>query len=425
MLSAQNMTLTPRKPYLCLALCLLMLSLSSISAWADESYESWLPEQLHLHAFGSLGASYHDAKDLGYRRNIEQKNTVQANQLGFSSDSLVGAQADWFLNDEFATNLQLVSRNNADGNWKPEVITAFIKYKPSETLQFRLGRMPTASNIGAETRYASYAYTQIRPTPAIYGLLSAYDRYDGVDAEYTTPIATGIGKVIVNYGKTVGEYYISGNSSHVKDVSNYGIVANWQKDNLDLRALYLLHHAENQTHNEALAQALATTPYPLAQQRANELRNTESYNNHIFAASINYDMDAWKLQAVISRSYSDSYFATDGNSGSVLLAYHTGKFTPYGMLAYSKIKTEYKATGLPDISPLQALNTAYNDASHTLNTDLKILSLGVRYDFAENYALKFQVDKNYAKSTPIIISSKPQGTDKDLTLFTVALDFLF
>ncbi|MFA6040782.1 MAG: hypothetical protein WC733_04715, partial [Methylophilus sp.] len=185
------------------------------------------------------------------------------------------------------------------------------------------------------------------------------------------------------------------------------------------------HHTNNQNSNKVLAQALDATLFSLAQQRANELRSTESYNNHIFGASINYDMDAWKLQAVIAKSYSDSYFATDGHSGSVLLAYRTGKFTPYGMLAYSKIKTEYKATGLPDIPPLKALNTAYNDASNSLNTDLKILSLGVRYDFAENYALKFQIDKNHAKSTPIIISSKPKGTDKDLTLFTVALDFLF
>jgi hypothetical protein len=413
------------------ALAVLLLSvftLLSNSALADEENKNnWLPEQFQLHAFGTIGASYHNEKGLGYRRNLEQKNTVQGNHLDFSSDSLLGGQADLLINDTFSSSLQVVSRNNSSDNWKPEVISAFIKYKPSEALQFRIGRMPTTSNIGAETRYVSYAYTQVRPSPEVYGLFSLYDRYDGVDAEYTFPFASGIGKVIINYGKDVGEFYLDGKSSDVSDVSNYGLVTLWQKNNLELLGLFSVHHTKDQDSFEPLAASLDATPFPLANQRANEIRSAEDYKTYIFGASVSYELEAWKFQGVMTRSNTDNYFEVKGKSGSAIIAYRLGKFTPYAITGYSRLTTKFKPIDIPNIPnpQLQALNAAYNYTSTLFERDISSTSLGLRYDIAENYAVKLQVDKINAKLDPVIISTKPQGTNKDITLFTIALDFLF
>lgn len=397
------------------------------AAIAEETNKNWLPEQLQWHVFGTLGASYHEEEGIGYRRSLEQKNSVQANQLDFASDSLLGSQADLSISEEFSSSLQVVSRNNSSGNWKPEVVSAFVKYKPSETLQFRIGRMPETSNLGGETRYVSYAYTQVRPSPEIYGLFSLYDRYDGVDAEYTSPFATGIGKIIVNYGKTVGEFYLGDTSSQVNNVYNYGLVTSWQKDNLELLGLFSVHHTKDQDSYEPLAASLDATPFPLANQRATEIRDSEDYKTYIYAASINYEFDAWKFQGVMTRSNTDSYFEINGKSGSAIIAYRAGKFTPYAITAYSKLTTKFKPIDIPNIPnpQLQALNSAYNYASNIFERDINTLGLGLRYDIAENYALKLQVDKINAKSDPVIMSTKPQGTNKDLTLLTIALDFLF
>ena len=414
------------KAYVSLLISAFTLLVNSAIA-GEESENNWSPEQLQLHAFGTIGASYHDKDDLGYRRNLEQKNTVKENQLDFASDSLLGGQADLFINDKFSSTLQVVSRNNSSDNWKPEFISAFIKYKPSESLQFRIGRMPTTSNIGGETRYVSYAYTQVRPSPEVYGLFSLYDRYDGVDAEYTSPFATGIGKVIINYGKNVGEFYLNGKSNHVHNVSNYGLVTSWQKDNLELLGLFSVHHTKDQDTYEPLAASLDATPFPLANQRAIEIRDADDYKTYIYGVSVSYELDAWKFNGVMTRSNTDNYFEIKGKSGSAIIAYRAGKFTPYAMTAYSRLTTKFKPIDIPNIPnpQLQSLNAAYNYTSSLFKRDINTISIGLRYDVTENYAVKLQVDKINAKSDPVIISTQPLETNKDLTLFTIALDFLF
>ena len=404
-----------------LLICLNIIVFLSPLALADEG--NWSPEPLHLHAFGTLGASYHDEKGLDYRRNVEQKNGVQTNQLDFTSDSLLGGQADLLINDELSSNLQLVSRNNSEGNWKPELITGFIKYKPSEKLQFRLGRMLIVSNLGAETRYAGYAFTAVRPSLSVF---SAYDRYDGIDIEYTTPLANGIANVLVNYGKTVGEAYLGNRTIDIKNITNTGLTAGWQKNNFEVLGLFTVLNAKNQTAYEPLAQALETTPFPLANQRATEIRNSKEFKVYIYGASVKYEFDAWKIEGVLGRSHINNYSQAKAETGSMVLAYRSGEFTPYAIAAYSRIKTKSKPTGVPNLNAqLLALNTAYNTAINAYNTNQNTLSLGLRYDFAENYAIKTQIDKINAESNPAIISSRPQGDDKDLTLFTIALDFLF
>jgi hypothetical protein len=129
----------------------------------------------------------------------------------------------------------------------------------------------------------------------------------------------------------------------------------------------------------------------------------------------------------MTRSITDSYFEINGKSGSAIIAYRAGKLTPYAITAYSRLTTKFKPIDIPNIPnpQLQALNSAYNSASNIFERDINTLGLGLRYDIAENYALKLQVDKINAKSDPVIMSTKPQGTNKDLTLLTIALDFLF
>ncbi len=406
--------------------CVTILYLCSMPAIADEaSSPSWLDDNLQFHIFGTLGASYHDEKGLEYRRNIEQRNGVSANQLDFSSDSLLGGQLDLQINELFSASTQVVSRNNAKGNWKPEPITGFLRYQPSEMIQIRLGRIPTYSNVGAETRFASYAYTEVRPSPELYGLFSPIDRYDGVSIEYTTPIATGIGKVILNYGSSVGDLFIN-NHFDIDDTSNTGVGLSWQKDNLELRGLYTHERISNDNSLAALGQALAATPFPTAQQRGAEIISTENYTREIYGAAVAYTPGEWEIKVVAGGGRQGGSSKIKAEAGSILIGYNLGQFTPYAIAAYNRTRTNIKPSGVLNLTPqLTQLNALYTDALTASKAEQDTLSLGVRYDFAKNYALKFQVDKINAETTPYTLSTRTESADKDLTLFTIALDFLF
>lgn len=411
---------------LSLAVSLLSACLFAPSAFAEAENESnWLADRVQLRAFGTIGASYHDEAGLEYRRNIEQKNGVSAKQLDFSSDSLLGGQADLLINNLFSASTQVVSRNNAEGNWKPELITAFLRYQPNENIQLRLGRMTTFSNVGAETRYAGYAYTEVRPSTELYGLFGSIDRYDGVSLEYTTPFATGIGKVMLTYGDTVGELFVS-RRIKIDHTRHTGITANWQKGDFEIRGLYNHYRIKNEISYEPIAEALAEIPFPDAQLRAADIRSHENYSRQTYGAAVRYTPGPWQIKAVLGAGRQSDFNKLRSEAGSVLIGYKMGQLTPYAIAAYARARTEVKPSGVPNLTPqLIQLNSFYQDALTGSRIEQDSLSLGLRYDVAENYALKFQVDKINAQRTPLTFSTRNEPTDKDLTLFTIALDFLF
>jgi hypothetical protein len=54
------------------------------------------------------------------------------------------------------------------------------------------------------------------------------------------------------------------------------------------------------------------------------------------------------------------------------------------------------------------------------------VALGVRYDFARDYALKFQIDRVHAAESILLIDSNGMpGRNVDMTLYSIALDFVF
>jgi len=410
--------------------CALLFSLTTQTACSNEHHDepNGFEDRLQLHLFGTLGASYHDEDGLEYRRSLEQKNGVSANQLDFSSDSLLGGQADLQITQTLSASTQVVSRNNSKGNWKPELIAGFLRYQPNENIQIRIGRMPTFSNVGAETRYVSYAYTEVRPSVELYGLFSPLDRYDGISLEYTTPIASGIGKVLLSYGETVGELFVDSptNSTDIEDTTNTGVGLSWQRGDLEALLLYNHYRVKNDDNYIGLAQFLSATPFPVAQQRAQDIRDTQNYSSEIWGAAFSYTPGAWKIKGVIGKGRYSDFTRLKSEGASVMVGYNIGQFTPYFITAYARASTDKKPSGVLNLTPaLAQLNAGYDTTFALSRIKQESISLGLRYDIAKNYALKFQVDKVNADSTPVILSNRNADADKDLTLMTIALDFLF
>ena len=407
----------------------LMLAVSQTSfaesTLADEvASKSWLPEKLTLHAFGTLGASYHHEDGIEYRRNVEQKNGVPAHQIDFSSDSVLGAQADLAINEKLSASLQLVSRNNAYGNWKPDVMTAFVKYSPVESIDIRVGRMIAEANIGGESPYTGYSYVNIRPTPEVFGLLTSYQRYQGIDVQYKHPLFGGIGRIKASYGKAIGERYIAGVSDDV-DANNTGLMLAWQNENLEIRAVHAIINAQDSTSALVLTKALEATPLPSAQQRAQQIHDSEKYAISISGISAEYAIKQFKFIGIYGK-YNTKYFPTyHGESHTLLASYQYGNFTPYFMVAKSYFTPKNEPLVLPPIPQLQPLSQGYSLFNNILTTKQSTITAGLRYEINDHTALKLQIDDIKASSTPITLSTRPLGENKDLLLMSAALDFIF
>lgn len=405
---------------------LLVIGLSFEVAQAEEIEQAeWVPDKIRLNVFGTIGASYHNQDGLAYRRNQEQKDAVEANKWDFASDSLVGGQISYLFNDQFTSTLQVVSRNNAWGNYKPEVTAAFVKYAPVEAWQFRLGRIPMVLNLVADSRFVGYSYNNARAFPELFGLLASFDRYDGFDVSYLKPIASGVLDLRFNYGNVVGQRYVNHYSSSVEDSQVLGLVANWQTDNLELRVVSVQVDINNFDTMLGLANRLRLIGTPKSIQRANEIRDASDYKIDVNGATFSYDYNKWKLTVSGAQTRSGNFPSYQGENGLVMLAYRNEKLTPYGSFAYARFKPESRPLNLPANPALKPLIDKYNTAAEAVSIRQSTVSLGLRYDINEHYALKMQVDKINADSTPLILSSRSDKTDKDLTLFTIAVDFFY
>lgn len=410
----------------------LLLSLTMISACQSSQAETiiqndWLPDQFKMNVFGTIGASYHNQPGLAYRPSIETKDAVEASKLDFATGSLLGGQLSYLLNDQFSGTLQMVARNNAWGNYRPEVAAAYVKYAPSESWNFRAGRISSGSILLAgDSRFAGYSYTSVRPSPEIFGLFASYDRFDGIDVYYRRPLGEGILGLRANYGSVVGYRYLNDVSEQIKDGKYSGLMASWQTEALELKAFWASFDFNNFKNYNPLAARLSTFVFsPSAQLRAQQIYAANNYEINAVGLGLEYEFNPWKLQMIGMNISTSSFPGYQGDSGLVMLSRRSGQFTPYVSLAYSRFKPDASPLQLPALPALQPVVNAYDTVSSLFEIKQSTLSMGLRYDINDHYAFKMQVDKINADAAPTIFSSGSNRSNKDLALLTFTLDFFY
>lgn len=83
-------------------------------------------------------------------------------------------------------------------------------------------------------------------------------------------------------------------------------------------------------------------------------------------------------------------------------------------------------TGLPPVPALTLLDQAATAAVSGAQFNQRTVGVGVRWDFAPDRALKFQVDRVHAGLSPVVRDlGTPARDQRNLTLFSATLDFVF
>jgi hypothetical protein len=134
-----------------------------------------------------------------------------------------------------------------------------------------------------------------------------------------------------------------------------------------------------------------------------------------------YDEGPLNIQLMLNRIENDSPSYEDSKAGYVLAAYRLKGVTPY--IGYSQSVS--RADPLAPISdPLAAvIAPVLVAASHI---DQHTYTLGGRWDVQKNLALKAQVDWIRGKPSSVFLFKNPNpGWDGNMTVFSLALDFVF
>lgn len=378
-----------------------------------------------LRGFGTLGLVHNNSDDAGFTRDINQPVGVKGGTSGHT-DSRFGLQFSYRPNDTLETTAQVVSHYNFEGKYSPDLAWGFIKYSPSEQLELRAGRLGWDVYMLADSRDVGYSYLWVRPPVEYYGLLQ-FSKLNGADLVLRKPLGEGLlwGKLFA--GEAADKFAIDEDS--YADVSGSQLVGghiNYQHSDWQFRLGY--------THLELgydikgdfgdLIEMLEASGNPVLGGIAEGATADATY--HFMSAGIALDRGPLQSQLMYTFLDSESDMVPNFHSGYLSLGYRLGDWTPYITFSIIEAQSQNRATS-PQASPLPPsfgtpdLDGLNYPGQHTL-------SLGARYDFLPNMALKFQVDRSNVRREGrqwILWREVEADWNGRATVFSATLDFVF
>ena len=384
------------------------------------------PARLKLSGFGTLGIGYHGSDGLEYRRTTDQSAGVQGGRPDLGTDSVLGVQLNASLTDQFDAVIQAVSRRRSDSSANPDITWAFLRYSPDESLEVRLGRVGTAAQINSDSRLIGYSFLPVRLPPEVLGI-APQDHVDGIDVTYRRPIGDTLFSIRGFLGYQTAHIHSSGLSARVPSNEVAGLIFGAVRGDLQLRVVAGAARVKNNGDAQALLDGLRATGMSQAIAAAARL-DIAGRMIHFASADVSYERGPWRLigSSFWQMAPDDSSLLVPIRSAYFLAGYRIGDFTPYASAARSATSGRTLTTGLPPVPALIPLDQGATAAVAAAQCNQRSVAIGVRWDFATNRALKFQVDRVHADESPLIRDFQTPARDqRQLTLISATLDFVF
>jgi hypothetical protein len=292
--------------------------------------------------FGTLGAVHSDYSQAEFIGNV-----IQPSGPGYSGswsatpDSDLGGQANLTLTEALSGVVQVLSRDDADGNFKPEVEWANLKYAFTPDFAVRIGRVVLPTYQHSDIQNVGYVLPWVR-LPIEISYTDTSEHSDGLDLLYRVKTGPFTHDLEAQLGSTLEDLPGSAFTS----------------DRADIVALSdTVQHGDTSIH--LAYQNYAHTGYPSARLQ-------------IGSAGVTYDPGAWFVTG--DSAYTHDAFFGDFFAWYVSACVRLGRFAPY--LIYSTTRATSAGT-----SGLQSLG------------DERTAAVGVRWDFARNFDFKLQMQQ--------------------------------
>lgn len=377
--------------------------------------------------FGSLGVAHSNYDQADFSSSVLKGDGVGATRSWSARpDSRFGAQLGYRFDSKWSAVIQAGIEQRYDNSNRMLIEWGNVKYQATPDLALRVGRIALPIFLAADYRKIGYAYPWVRTPNEVYGGVPITNN-DGVDVAYRWRHAGIKHTTQAFFGRT--DIYLTettgvkasdvGGITHTAEVGSTTLRASVFKANLDINIVRDLFDGFRQFGPQGIAIA---DKYDIVNKRFTG-----------FALGVNYDPGNWFLMAEGGRTSNDSFFSTSYGayvSGGV----RVGEFTPFVAYAYTRGKQFSDEKGLT----LTGLPPPYAYAGAQLNAGLKELlatvaiqsnaSVGVRWDFRQDMALKFQFERitprNGSRGT---LSNLEPGfqSDKGINVTSAVLDFVF
>jgi hypothetical protein len=347
--------------------------------------------------YGTLGVVHSSDDKADFRvDSFRPTGPGYTHRWSWDVDSRLAAQMTASFAGNFSAVIQVVAQQRYDDTYTPTVEWANVKYQVTPDLAVRAGRVVLPVFMVTDSRRVGFANPWVRPPVEVYSLVPVTSN-DGADASFGTAWGGTLHRFQVTAGgsdskfpggRTVGQGTARARDLiNVSDTIERGSVTarvSAGRASLTIREFDPLFDAFRQFGPQGVAIA-----------DRYDIRDREVT---FYGLGGMYDPGAWFATAEWAKFDTNSVIGTRSAwyaSGGA----RYGKLTGYATYGRVKADSNTSDPGLPLAGlppPLAAAAAALNAALNAQLSSLPVqrtVSIGMRYDFLRNAALKVQYDR--------------------------------
>jgi hypothetical protein len=333
--------------------------------------------EITLNGFASIVAGTTTSSDevlYGFDDNID-----------FSQGSLFALQASSDLGEGFSITTQILSRGADD--WDPKFEWAYVAYEASDNLKILAGRQRVPFFMFSDFLDVSYAYAWIAPPTGVYNL--AFDTFDGLAAIYSTSLGEFDTNLHLVYGGNNSDLSIGGEDYDADFNNLMGAALTVTRDWLTLRAAYLQAESNIAIGSyDPLLEGWRSTPFPGV---ADEIEISEDTSSFV-ELGFQLDFDKFIVIGEFTQLTNDGAVIGDQDSYYIMGGYRFDNMMVHVTYGGDDDSADRVTGGVPvGVSPtLDFLINSTNALSDSASEEVNYVTLGLRWDFHDSAALKFE-----------------------------------
>ena len=397
--------------------------LISVVASPSISMADDILDNVTLRGFGTLSATYVDSDDIGFRRNITQTGDYRGWTM--QPDTILGVQADVDITDKLSSTIQLVAKDRPHDTLNDAIEWAYLTYRLDNQWTFRAGRIGMDHLAMSEYGNVGYAYDWVRPPVEFYGAIP-YSSFDGLDVAYRFPFAEGYltSKVFAGY---LDETLVTQSGNHEFTLSPfYGANLRYENNNLTLHGSIIHMEIDSYSNKQSERLHYLLSQYPLyPSAEINQRLELEGGNLDFISLGMKYRNGPWTYSGEVTYLDSDSpmYLPYVGMYAGV--SRRINDWSLYSVVSHA-YTTEKPQTSHTNELPFP-LSFYTNTVLNWVDLDQTTLSLGARWDFTNNMALKAQWDRTWIQEDEAYLWRRRSDRTPDTSIdtLTFSLNFVF
>ena len=386
---------------------------------------------IRFSGFATLAVVHNDSEQLGYRSNAGQNLYTLDGDYEHRSDSRLGLQWNINWSNQFDAAVQLVIDHAARAHDEDYLDWAFLRYRPQDGDEIRLGRIGFDVFMLSDYRQIGYTYPWVRPPLDFYGLIALYSM-DGVDYQHRFDWDNGTLYAKLFTGQSHYHAPLRSGDFSIDLKPIYGFTLLYEQEPWKARISHTELEFAGETQTQPLIDALdaASALWPEAAQLANELAVKDTTFTYS-ALGLSYDDNHWLLQAEVAQVRGERDLLPTSKHAYLSFARRLNAFTPYLVFGWARPNHQASSATLPATIPpfllpqFELLRTETLDLMNRTRVDQDSIGLGLRWEVRSRMAFKLQVDRYRVHDNGSGLWHPDYPEPDTATVTSVALDVLF